>query len=939
MKKPIALLLFCLLNIAVYSQKNYNISGVVTDTLNDPLIYATVLLLEKSDSTMIEFARTELDGSFKFKDVKPGQHIVKTTYIGYIPNTIDASSTDGSNVQLGQIKMSELAEELMTVVIKAAKAPIKMRGDTIEYDATTFKVPEGSTVEDLLKRLPGIEVESDGSISSDGKDVNRVTVDGKSFFGSDPKAATKNLPAEGISKVQVFDTKTEAEKITGSTGEAEEKTMNLELKEEFKKGGFGKVIAGVGTEQRAELKGNYNKFNKKVQFSLVGVGNNTGRNGLSWDDYQDFMGSQSFNFGGGTDYGFPGGGGFHTYYFGGGGGGLESSIQSIFFSGAQNGGLPENYNGGVNFNYDDSKDRLSTVYYYNQSGLVKNGTSSRDRFYQGFSTSEISDNLNDDLSKGHRAEVDYEREIDSLHSIQFTANAAFITDNRYSEESSSVNRGESLANRAETVNNVDTRGQLLNGLLIFRKKFQKKGRNLGLNTSILYTELEDDWTQFSQTDFFSNSNVLDSTAIINQANNNVRDKIHFKANALFVEPLNKKLFSQTFYNYSNRLETGERRINDLASGNEVVNDDLSRTYENTIGMHRIGSSIRYSFNEINISAGAGYQIFDLDGIFQGTGNSNISGIVDKTFINWIPHLTLNYDGISNGFVSIGYTRTAQEPTIEDLQPIVNNLNPQYIIEGNPALTPELSNKFNINFRKSYPLSGVRFNLRANYDLFVNQFSTSESVDEFLITSAQPINVDGGTRLNINGGFNFPIIKNKITTRIRMTAVQSIKPSLVNEVLNNTSSWSYRPYIRFNITPVENIGLYISANLNFTDTRYDINESQNQKIRNENYSVELTAKTFLGVYLNANLQYDRYVNQRFNINREIPILNCSIYKQVLKDNKGEIRLSIYDSFNKNVGFTSSDSFRAENNALGRYVMASFTYNIRGIKASAHKKSWW
>ena len=487
MKKPLLLLILSLLSLSLYSQQTYNISGSVTDTLNDPLIYATVLLLEKADSTMVDFARTELDGSFKFKDVKSGKHIVKTTYIGYIPFTVDASSTDGTNISLGQIKMNELAEELMTVVIKAAKAPIKMRGDTIEYDATTFKVPEGSTVEDLLKRLPGIEVESDGSISADGKDVSKVTVDGKSFFGSDPKAATKNLPAEGISKVQVFDTKTEEEEITGATGQAEDKTMNLELKEEFKKGGFGKVTAGIGNEDRAELKGNYNKFNKTIQFSVVGVGNNTGRNGLGWDDYQDFMGSQSFNFGDGTDYGFPGGGRYN-YYFGGGGGGLESSIQSIFFAGDQNGGLPENYSGGLNFNYDDSKNKLSTVYYYNQAGLIKTGTSSRDRFFNGFTTSEISNNTNDDLSNGHRTEIEYIREIDSLHTVKFKVNAALIDETRFSTETSSVKRETTLANTANATNNVDTKGQLINGLLLFRKKFQKKGRNMGLNTFFCHTD-------------------------------------------------------------------------------------------------------------------------------------------------------------------------------------------------------------------------------------------------------------------------------------------------------------------------------------------------------------------------------------------------------------------------------------------------------------------
>ena len=173
------LILFCSLSLT--AQKTFNVKGNVQDTLGNSLIASTVLLLEKSDSTMVKFTRTELDGSFIFRKVEPGNYLVKTTYIGYIPRMVPVSS-QGDNVDIGILEMSEIAEELMQVVIKAAKAPIKMRGDTIEYDASTFQVPEGSSVEELLRQLPGIDVELDGSIMADGKDVDRVTVDGKSFF-------------------------------------------------------------------------------------------------------------------------------------------------------------------------------------------------------------------------------------------------------------------------------------------------------------------------------------------------------------------------------------------------------------------------------------------------------------------------------------------------------------------------------------------------------------------------------------------------------------------------------------------------------------------------------------------------------------------------------------------------------------------------------------
>lgn len=462
---------------------------------------------------------------------------------------------------------------------------------------------------------------------------------------------------------------------------------------------------------------------------------------------------------------------------------------------------------------------------------------------------------------------------------------------------------------------------------------------MGVNASYLYTELEDLWTQNSVTDFYKNGTDIDSTSVIDQLNNNLRNKKQLKANALYVEPLSKKIFWQTFYNLSNREETGDREVNDISGGERLLNEDLSRTYINNINLDRIGSSIRYSNEGVNISLGLGYQRFDLQGEFSGKGNSPISGTVDKVFTNWIPNFSMNFEPIRNGYFDFGYNRNANEPSIEDLQPIVNNLNPQFIVLGNPALTPEITNQIYASLSHSHPLSGRRIYLNGSVSLMESQFSTSETVDSFLITTVQPINVSGGRSFNLSGSLNFPIIKNKITTRMRMGMNSNVRPSLVNEQKNNTTTLSFNPYIRFNITPVENIGIYLTARSTFTNMTYDINTSQNQNTRNETYSAELTAKVFLGIFLNANMDYRRFTNNRFNVDRDIPILNMSIYKQILKGNRGEVRLSLYDTFNKNIGFTSTDSYRSLTESLGRYAMVSLTYNIRGVQSSAHKKSWW
>lgn len=927
-------------SFTIFSQSNITIKGSVSDTLGNPLIQATVLLLERQDSTMVDYTRCEMDGSFKFKDVSKGDYVVKSTYVGFLPLMIGANTMSGEDLDLGQIKMTELAEELMTVVIKAAKAPIVMRGDTIEYDASTFKVPEGSTVEDLLRRLPGIEIEQDGSISADGKDVNKVTVDGKSFFGSDPKAATKNLPAEGISKVQVFDTETSEEEVTGIKSADSDKTMNLELKEEFKKGGFGKVIAAAGTQNRtalngprAELKGNFNKFNDKIQFSIVGVGNNTGRNGLSWDDYRDFMGSQAFNFGDDLEFGF-GGGGRGYFTFGGGDSGIESSIQSLFFNGGNSGGIPLNYNAGASFNYEHKKTKFSSVYYYNQQGLVKETQMDQSRFYDDFTSVEQGLETNDSNFQGHRMELSFEQEIDTLHSFKVTANGAFIDQTVGQVESANLFRNNVLNSQSSFDNQSDKEGYLGNATFLFRKKFKKKGRRAGINFSYLKSELDTDENQVSDSYFVAN----DSTAIFNYLNEDMATKDLFKANAVYVEPLGKKFFWQSFYNYSNRQETGDR----IVLESEELDGFLSRNFNNTILLNRVGSSLRYSHDGYNLTAGLAHQNYDLQGDFVSE-NALLKGVVDKQFDNWLPYFNVDISPQRNTYLSAGYTRQAVEPNIADLQPIVDTRNPFYIREGNLNLTPELSNIYSISGNHNWPLEAIRVSLNLSYSEYDSQFSTEETVDENLVTFLRPINVEGGEERSVWSSFSFPIIKNKLTVRTNFSYDLGKRPSLVNKVENITTRQTYNPSIRVSYTPSTEFSINGSARLRITDTEYDINVSQNQRIINNNYSLTMNSKLFAKIYSNASFSYNVNVNERFNFEENVPLLNASLYRHFLPDNKLEVRVSVYDLLGRSQNISQStfgnSVFFSTSDVIGRYFMLSLSYNIRGMKGGIEKSRWW
>ena len=921
--------LFLYFTTFVNAQKHYKIQGAIIDTAGNPLIQSTVMLLDM-DSTFLDFTLSDVDGAFEFKRVKVGDHLLKATFLGHVPITANVSFK-GSDVDLGHIVMKEISTELMEVVVKAARAPIKLRGDTIEYDASTFRVPEGSSVEDLLKRLPGLEVNQDGSITSDGHNVTKVTVDGKKFFGDDPKAATKNLPAEGIAKVQVFDETTEEEEISGTEDNSNQnKAMNLELKEGFKSGSFGKVAAGIGSEDRFEIKGNYNRFNDKIQFSLLGVTNNTGRNGLSWDDYQGFMGSESWRFGDEGVYGF--GGGFYYSFGGSDGGGLESDLQSIFFSG-QTTGFPENNNGGINFNYDHKKTRISSYYFINRKKLTAESEREKETFLNPNNALENSATSNLTDAIGHKAEIELRQEIDSFHTVTIKTQFAAL-DNQGTNIGNSVSRFANATNNTNEnsyENSNESDGYLVNVKGVFAKKFRSnKRRRFGFNTSYQTSDLDRIQDQFSINDIFDQLGTS-SRQIFDQEYDNQTSKQLFRINALYVEPLGEKFTLQTFYNHSNRQENGDRDVVDIVGTESNVNTFLTRDYENDIGMNRLGTSLKYGHQGFNFSLGAAYQRFSLQGIFEGA-DLGLNGTVDRTYDVVIPNATLFFQPIRNSYLNLSYSVNVQEPQISNLQPVIDNSNPFYLREGNPDLTPETSHALNLYFSINKPLTGFRLWVNGGYNLFNDQIITEEFVDESLITRIRPINFDGGNQSNVGFGLNVPIKPNKIQIRGGFRYNVRNSNAFVNDVLNSTETVSIDPSLRLSITPGQKFSLYLNSSFGTERSTYNVNTTLNQSSRNFRHGVEINTDLVLGLKLESDFNLRQYENDRLDLDENVPIWNISLSRQFLEGKKGELRVSLYDAFNQNIGisqFASNYSiFRSRTSTLARYFLVTFTYNLRG-----------
>ncbi len=945
MQRLLSLAVLLLFTQVMYSQsKSIDISGIVADTLGEPLPLSTVLLLDPVDTTLISYTRADEKGRFVLKNEKRAPALIKISYVGFMPQIININPEPTGDVNIGEIRLEEIAKDLFEVVVKAAKAPMSIRGDTIEYDASKFQVAPGSSVEDLLRRLPGIEVGQDGSISAEGQSVTKVTVDGKRFFGNDPKTATKNLPAEGIKKVQVFDEESEEQKLTGASSTPPEKTMNLELKEEFKKGGFGKIIAGGGTEERAELKGNYNKFNKKEQFSIIGIANNTGRNGLSWDDYQDFRGSQSFNWDDGGDFGFGSGGGYTIYYGGDDGDDDVGDITNSFF-GDQSSGFPRNIQGGLNYTYSEEKTDLNAVYFFDRAQLSADATRNQENFLPDatYSNEDVSSQNNTNM--GHRVQFRLEQKIDSLNTLVFNANGVLNQRDNLNDGTYRYFRADnSLSNYTQYDNQFKQDARYLTGSLIYRKKFKKKGRSFGWSGSYFINDSEQNGTQSSTNEFYDNAGLLDSTSVIEQDIEALGLRQQIKSSVIYVEPFGKRFYWQTFYNYNLRLESVDRDVADVIQDTPTANDFLSRYYDNRIDLHRLGMSIRYSYKGINLSAGLARQEFQLEGDFRSGPTVMIDTVIQRTFPNWIPNVNMSFDLKRNRYLQGSYTVNAREPSMRNLQPIIDNSNPLFIREGNPNLIPQIDHNIRISFRQFSPATFTHLHSSINYRIVDNAFVQEQTVDTLLVTNSRTINYKGGQSIWASLGYGFPIVKNKFTVNLNYSYSLNKRFALVNEVENETFSNGHWTQLRLNVTPGDRLTLYLSGRFNLTDTKYSINAEQNQTLFNQTYSVDLNTLLAWGIFANIHFDYDIYQNDRFGFNQDVPILSASLYKVLFPNKRGEIRLSGYDLLNRNLGvnqFANANMVsETRTSTLARYYMLSFTYNLQGIETSLKKKrGWW
>ncbi len=915
---PTVIAFFCLffLNTQLQAQK-IDIRGIVTDSTDAPLVAATVLLTQAADSTLVSFSQTEDDGSFLLKNVDKGDYRLQITYIGLGSYSELVQWPADEELKLGQIVLRPENQTLQQVTVEADRIPIQFNKDTINYNADAFKTRPNAVVEDLLKKLPGVKVERDGTVKAQGETVNRVLVDGKEFFGNDPKMATKNLPADAIDKVQVYDKKSDQAEFTGIDDGQEEKTINLELKDDKKKGVFGNLMAGHGDQGRFQSKANLNKFSPKQQLSFIGMANNVNDKGFSIGDYLNLMGGMK---------NLMSGGGKISLELDAGGGSSGLGLPLNF---GNNDGFITTLSGGLNLNQEFSdKTEVNGSYFYSNINNDINRVVDRSTFLSDRTITSTDVTEQDTRNENHRMNFTLDHEISKTQSLKLRTSGNFGNTQTNIANESDQGQEKALNSRNQRNNQLDQNTASFNADLLYRMKFNKKGRTLSSNFSFKLGNNDLDGTLESVSNFFDQNDGLISSDTIVQINEQTNDQQGYGLRLVYTEPLMKATYLTLTYDLQQSIDDLDRQVFDRVENVNEFNEQLSNQYKNQYTYHNAGFDVKYNKKDFNLTAGLKAQSTSINGDLILTNTT-----LDRSFFNWLPSLRWSLELGTGKSVRFNYQTSVNEPDIQQLQPIIDNSDPFNIYVGNPELRPEFRHRFNSSFFlfDQFSMTNVFFN--ANYTYTKNRIKNQQFIDEFLIRTTTPVNVQNDHMLMGDASFGTRIKPVKMRINLRSNINYNRGITFVNEVENTTNRTTWTNTLRLENQKKEIIDWTIGAELAWTTSTYSINTNFNQEYTNKNFFADFGFDIKESWSFLTTLDYRIYTGIGGNAAQEVPIWAASISKFFLKDNRGEIKFAVQDILNRNLGInrTADLNFIQEEriNNLGRYFMLSFTYKLSGF----------
>lgn len=891
--------------ITSMSYGQVTIKGKVVDENQEDLIGASVVLINPADSVLAAFSPTNSDGIFMLRRVKPGTYALQVSYVGYEPIEVEQVVTDEKLIELEPIVMKEMAEMLDGATITEERIAVRMKRDTVIYNADAFKTQENANVEDLLRKMPGIDVDKDGKITAQGEEVQEVLVDGKKFFGGDAKIATNNLPAKAIKEVQVFDKKSEQARFSGIDDGIANKTINLKLKDDYKKGAFGKVEAGYGTDERYRTALSLNSFAGDNQFSVLGQYNNINEQGFSFSDYIGFMGGMS-NLSRGGVIRF----------------GSNMPISDGLADGdTRSGGI------GVNFNRQLNKNsRFNISYFYSDIDNATNTQFSRNYFLNNGGFDQLGNDFNDSNYKQHRISGSLQLEIDSMQEISFGTNLS-LSDGDVLASSSTRSQDvvtASAINSSSANNTLDEETISGDASLTYRRKFKKKSRLL--TTSLNYRINPSERTIFQENEnaFFNEIEPKIENTDQRQFEDNANDKLD--GSITWTEPLGKKRYIGLTYGYTRINNEANKEIYDREGGTmEKFNDELSNMYEQVTQYHKGELTYRWIFEKSNLNIRLGLQQSNLDGQIL---NRNID--VNETYVDFLPNLEYKYDFSRSKGITFAYETYVTQPTLQQLQPNIDNSNPIKLYVGNPDLDPAYTHTLRLRFRNWSQFNNTSLYSSASFSVVEDAIITSTNIDEELRQLRRPVNVGDNTirgRFYINYGMPLRFMKARIN--VNANSRYNNQYTLLNDIASETDRWTNGVGLSLSNSKGEFIDWDLGVDHEWSVTNYV--DRNDQKYSSQIVWLSLD-KDIRAWSFGSELSYTFY-DDNFSSPESVPLLEAYVSRLFLAK-KVEARLTAFDILNENRGFRQSANTNyveeTISNTIGQYFMFSIRYNIGEFK---------
>ncbi len=928
MRKISLLLWFACFTTVLAAQKNGSVKGVAYDTISkQPVAGATISVLEKKDSSLVTFTMTANDGQFELKGLSNGEYRLMITHVNYHnSNTLFTISDAVKTAALGNVVMNDKTKVLEEVVLANEAPPVTLINDTIQYNAGSFKVQPNASVEQLLKKLPGVKVEKDGTIKAQGEKVNRVLVDGKEFFGNDPKIATKNLPADAIDKVQVYDKQSDQAQLTGFEDGNYEKTINLKLKKDKKKGVFGKVNAGAGNKERYEGKFNVNSFKGARQLSAIGMGNNTNAEGFSFMDILNFTGELA------------------RMQRGGGGGNININVSGEDVAamgingGGRNNGINTSWGGGLNYNnIIGSKLDFQSNYFYSRYNPKQESHIQRQYILPDTSYFYNQEAFSDNLNSSHRLNLNALYQLDSLNSIRITPSFSYQeTKNRSQTNYRTLSEEKMLTNEGFSNTTATNTGYNFRNDVTWRKKFARRGRTFSLSLQTSLNESEGDGSLSSVNSFFKPDGSLLLRDTINQKSINSGDLRGYNARAVYTEPLWRKSLLEFSAGKSNTKSTAQKTTHDYNRTNgkyDQLNNTLSNDFENVYGYTSGGLRIRTQKKKYSYSLGASWQQAGLEGkIISGTKDSLIS----KTFSNILPAARFQYNFSKYKNFSLTYATATNQPSMSQLQPVPDNSNVLNIKEGNPGLKQEYNHNLQANMSFISPYKNKNFFLYMAMQATKNKIVNYDSVNlQTGVRKTRPVNVDGIYNLTTQLSYGMPVRFLKGSIELSSEGGYNSGKQLINNsqgqvVTNTIKTARIGPDLRLDMNPTSKLNVTLDAGFSYSKTKYSLQTVLNSDYLSQEYSASVDWEMPKGFFFSTDFSYTINSQRSAGFNTRVPLWNASISKQMLKYKRGELKFAARDLLDKNIGISrnTSNNYIEDSRVLTlrQFFLLSFTYSL-------------